>query len=209
MRFCPVHHDARLVGPGAPVLLLPILLLSLLLAGCNPLLPTPEEPPDRFDFGPLPVADELRVLPAPTRLQALRAPSWLAGRGIPYRQLHRQPEAIRYYARHAWVAPPAELLQQRLESQLMIDRQDADSWMLDVELLSFEQVFVSEDDAYGVISMRATLRERRGEGRSLSRQFRLEEPIPANVRGAVSGLPKLADAALADLIDWIAATVAE
>lgn len=199
------HHEAVLALRRAPALLLTLLLLS----GCNPLLPTPEAPPERFDFGPLPALDEASMLPVPARLHTLRAPSWLGSPGIPYRQLHRQPEAIRHYARHAWVAPPAELLQQHLESRLAARRPEADAWMLEVELLSFEQVFVAEDDAYGLISLRATLRERRGEGQIHTRRFQVEEPVAADVRGAVSGLPKVADAALAELIAWVASTMSE
>ena len=182
--------------------------LTLLVAGCNPLLPEPPSPPALFDFGPLPTAVETDDAPA-VQLQALRAPTWLTGPRIPYRQLHRQPEAVQYYARHSWVAAPTELLRQRLEHQLAATPRGSGGWLLEIDLLTFEQVFESEDRARAEISLRASLHERRGEGRTLRRNVRVVQSVDSEVRGAVSGLPAVADEAINELVAWLKEVTSE
>lgn len=186
-----------------------MLLVSMLalITACGPLLPEPTAPPQLFDLGPLPEADSFTT--AGVQLQTLRAPSWLSGPRIPYRQLHRQPEAVQHYARHAWVAPPAELLRQRLEYQLAATPRGPGWWLLEIDLLTFEQVYESENHARAEISLRASLHERRGEGRILLRNIRVVRPVDPEVRGAVSGLPAVANEALDELVAWLKEVTSE
>ncbi|MCC5888378.1 MAG: membrane integrity-associated transporter subunit PqiC [Gammaproteobacteria bacterium] len=141
---------------------------------------------------------------AGVRLLSLRAASWLNGGQIPYRQLHQRPEAVNHYAAHAWIAPPSEMLRARLEQMLAADGNARERWRLEVELLSFEQVFTSARDAQATILLRASLRERGGDDRIHQRSFSATTPVSADVDGAIEGLPKVADTALRDLVAWVA-----
>lgn len=178
-------------------------LLSLWLGGCSGLLPEPEAPPSRFDLGPLPAPSLTDADLAGVGLEHLSAASWLDGQQIPYRQLHRRPEAVQHYAAHAWIAPPSEMLEVRLEQMLAGDGDATERWRLEVDLLSFEQVFTSADEAHAAIKLRATLRQRGGEDRIRQRTFSAETPVSANVDGAIEGLPQVADRVLWDLLAWV------
>ncbi|MCC5873409.1 MAG: membrane integrity-associated transporter subunit PqiC [Gammaproteobacteria bacterium] len=183
---------------------LPTLLLMLWLGGCTALLPEPEPAPSRFDLGPWSEPAPIDADLAGVRVQSLRAASWLNVAQISYRQLHRRPEAVHHYAAHAWIAPPPEMLAVRLEQMLASDGDARERWRLEVELLSFEQVFTSSQDARATIMLRASLRERGGDDRIHQRSFIATEPVTADVDGAIEGLPKVADAALRELVAWAA-----
>lgn len=178
-------------------------LLTFWLAGCTTLLPQPAPAPNKFDLGPLPEVVDIEVHSMGVRLQGLRAPSWLDVAEIPYRQLHRQAEAVHHYAAHAWIAPPSEMLRVRLDQMLVADGKAADSWRLEVELLSFEQVFASASEARATIMLKASLRKRGGDEGIHQRRFTSTLPVTADVHGAIEGLPRVADTALRELTEWI------
>lgn len=182
---------------------LPAVLLSLWISGCASLLPAPQPAPSRFDLGPWPATELVAPELAGVSLKSLQAPSWLQIEQIAYRQLHVRPEALRHYAVHAWVAAPAELLRFRLEQLLAADAESARPWRLEVELLRFEQVFLSADDAEATIMLRASLRKR-GDDAIAQRSFRAATAVSADVDGAIEGLPKVADTALRELVAWAA-----
>lgn len=193
--------EAHLRAPRLFAILLS-LLLSLGLAGCSGLLPEPEASPNRFDLGPLPEPGLIDADVAGIRLQSLTAARWLNGEQIPYRQLHRRPEAVQHYAANVWIAPPSEMLEVRLAQMLAADGDATERWRLKVELLSFEQVFAAADEAVAAITLRATLSQRGGEDSMAQRTFSAEVPVSADVDGAIAGLPKVADRALRDLLVW-------
>lgn len=184
------------------LILILILLLPLWLAGCTPLLPQPEPAPSRFDLGPFTGSSLDDADLAAIRLHSLRAASWLSMEPIAYRQLHLRPEALRHYAAHAWIAPPSEMLGVRLEQMLAADGDATERWRMEVELLTFEQVFSSADNARALITLRASLRQRGGDDRVHRRTFSATTPVSADVDGAIEGLPKVADRALKELLSW-------
>lgn len=178
-------------------------LSALALGGCSGLLPPPQPGPSRFDLGPLPEPGMIDSGLGGIGLQRLTAASWLNVEQIPYRQLHQRPEAVRHYAAHAWIAPPAEMLEVRLRQLLAADGDGRERWRLEVEVLSFEQVFTSATEARASIMLRATLRQRSGD-RVQQRSFRVTAPVSADVDGAIEGLPTVADRALQELVAWAA-----
>jgi len=178
-------------------------LLSLGLGGCSTLLPEPEPAPNRFDLGPFLEPGPINAGLAGLRLKSLRAPSWLNVEQIRYRQLHRRPEAVQHYAAHVWNAPPPEMLAVRLEQMLAVDGDATERWHLEVEILSFEQVFTSASDARASILLRAALSQRGGD-RVQQRSFSAKVPVTADVDGAIEGLPKVADRVLRELLVWAA-----
>lgn len=178
-------------------------LLSLWLAGCAGLLPQPQAGPSRFDLGPLPEPGQSDRGVAGIGLQRLSAASWLNVEQIPYRQLHRRPQALQHYAAHAWIAPPAEMIEVRLQQMLAAEGDASERWRLEVDVLSFEQVFTSASEAQASIMLRATLRQRGGDSVQ-QRSFSATAPVSADVDGAIDGLPKVADRALRELVAWAA-----
>lgn len=184
----------------APRLLVVVVTGALLAAGCGSLLPEPESPGSQFDFGPLP---ESAAMEAFVTVRPVAAPSWLGGTRIPYRRLHRQPEAVSHYAHNVWVAPPAELLFQRLQHMLAGAPTTGSEWTLQVEMLEFEQAFAAPNDAEVRITLHATLRERSGSAGVLRHQISKRRSVTPDVQGAIRGLPEVADAALIELLRWV------
>jgi len=180
----------------------------MLLTGCPTLFPEPSEPARRYDFGPLP---EPVALDVSATLDRINAPSWLREPLIPYRQIYRAPEALNHYSGHRWVAAPTELLGQRLRQLLADDADGAAPWRLELELVSFEQVFTRADEAHAEIRLRAVLRNgtaRTGEA-PMRHRIHQRQTVSADVQGAISGLPAVADLALQDLLRWIEESTTE
>ncbi|TVQ45970.1 MAG: hypothetical protein EA371_11330 [Gammaproteobacteria bacterium] len=187
-----------------------LLIPSLLLVGCAGLFPEPPPPPRGFDFGPLPVAVSAGSLAKPVNLVSVRAPSWLDGPEIRYRQLDRHPGALSAYAGSEWVAPPAELLEQRLRHRLASVESPANAAAaparLEIELQAFEQLFEGPQQASVIASARAVL-SRRGAP-ATSRVFSIEAPSTPDVAGATRSLPDAADALVEAVLAWLSAEVA-
>lgn len=175
----------------------------LTASACAPLLPDPVAGPTLFDLGPLPAEESRPAIAAAVRLDRVRAPSWLDSTAMNYRLLHEQPAALHRYADHAWIAPPAELIRMRLEHLLTVDGSRADDRRLELELLTFEQLFHSADSAEVEIRLRARLLRRGSEGGSIERSFRVASPVSPSVRGAIEGLPAVTDEALEQVLRWL------
>jgi len=199
-------------GPTSPlvratrhVTRLALLLCGLaLLTGCPTLFPEPDEPPRRYDFGPLPEPVGLGI---EVTVDRISAPSWLREPLIAYRQFHRAPEALNHYGGHRWVASPTELLGQRLQQLLAHDSDAAAPWRLELELVSFEQVFTQADEAHAEIRLRAVLRN---DAESPMRHSAFQrQSVSPDVQGAISGLPAVADLALQDLLRWLEEATAQ
>lgn len=186
-----------------------LLLPAVLLAGCASLFPEPPPPPRGFDFGPLPAAGSSQPLAEAVTLATVRAPSWLDGPEIRYRQLDRHPGALSAYAGSEWVAPPAELLEQRLRHRLAAmpppEHAGVPPLRLDIELQAFEQLFEGPRQAMVVASARATLARRGAPAQS--RVFSIEAPSTPDVAGATRSLPRAADALVEAILAWLGAEI--
>lgn len=166
----------------------------------------PAQPPlaQVHDFGPLPAVD--RNEGSNVRVDAVIAPTWLSSDSIHYRLLYNDPTALRQYADHRWAAPPADLLAARLEYLLPL-RPTGDSgvhkiYMLNANLLEFEQDFGSAHAAYVRLTLEISLR-RSGDGRIIAQhRFIMTQPVTPNVQGAITGLAQLADGAAMAAVEW-------
>jgi cholesterol transport system auxiliary component len=188
--------NTRLLAPS-------VMLLGLALGGCaSGFLPEPPPLPRSFDFGPLPPGSGGG---GAVVSGGVRAPSWLDGQEIRYRRLYRHPGALSAYAGSQWVAPPAELLEQRLAARLvaMAAPEAGPPPRLNVELQAFEQVFEASDRAYVVAAARVTL-QRRGEA-PVQQLFSVRLPSSPDIEGATRRLPEAAEALLDELLVWLAA----
>jgi ABC-type uncharacterized transport system auxiliary subunit len=174
----------------------------LALAGCVPqLLPEPPPPPRSFDFGPLPDAAP-EPLPFAVRLTGVQTPSWLDSRDILYRRLDEQPGALHAYARSAWVAPPAELLGERLKHKLneAMPNDRRPDHALYVELVTFEHVYANTREAWVTVRARASVD---GPEHAAEHSFTLRRDVRPDVHGATGGLPAAADELVEQIGQWL------
>lgn len=177
-------------------------LAATLLAGCS-LLPKPAPPPALHDFGPATSVPAATVVPAEAMVSA---PAWLDGSAIYYRLLYSEPTELHAYADNRWLAPPAELLQARLQAAIAGGR--AGGYRLHVNLLAFEQDFASAQSAQ--ISVRAVAElQSLASGATVARHlFAVSVPVSPDVQGAVQGASRAADELLAQLLQWTQAQLA-
>ncbi|MDE2069843.1 MAG: membrane integrity-associated transporter subunit PqiC [Gammaproteobacteria bacterium] len=177
-------------------------LAAALLAGCS-LLPKPPLPPVLHDFGPATSAPAATVVPAETTVSA---PAWLDGSEIYYRLIFSDPTQLRAYADNRWLAPPAELLQARLQAAFAGGR--AGGYRLHVNLLDFEQEFASAQSAH--VSVRAVVElQSLSSGATVAQHlFAVSVPVSPDVQGAVQGASRAADELLAQLVQWTRAQLA-
>ena len=161
--------------------------------GCS-LLPDPPPAPARHDFGPS--GDNAAALPWPEA--EVIAPEWLQDSALHYRLLYANPTEIRAYTRDSWVAPPPELLANRLNGGPR-----AGSRRLTVKLRSFEQVFDRPGHSRVVMAFHASLTPTQDGAPIAERDFRFESPTStADAPGALSQFPVLIEKAMAALREW-------
>lgn len=177
-------------------------LVAALLAGCS-LLPKPAPPPALHDFGPATSAPAATGVPAQATVSA---PAWLDGSGIYYRLIFSDPTQLRVYADNRWLAPPAELLQARLQATFAGGR--AGGYRLHVNLLDFEQEFDSAQSAQVSVRAVAQLQSLASGATVAQRLFAVSVPASPDVQGAVQGASRAADELLAQLVQWTQAQLA-
>ena len=173
-----------------------------LLAACS-ILPKPPPPPALHDFGPATSAPAATVVPVEATVSA---PAWLDGSTIYYRLIFSDPTQLRAYADNRWLAPPAELLQARLQAAFAGGR--AGGYRLHVNLLDFEQEFDSAQSAH--VSVRAVAElQSLASGATVARHlFAVSVPAAPDVQGAVQGASRAANELLVQLVQWTQAQLA-
>lgn len=189
--------------------ILPVGLLacSLLLAGCGSLLPKPAPLPALHDFG-LPVAGT----PAPADVSittTVTSPAWLDGSEIYYRLAYADATRVRAYADNRWLAPPAALLQARLQAVFGDIAPGAagssGAYRLSVRLLDLEQVFAGPQAASTRLRAVAELQDAASGAMLAQHVFSLRQAGAPDVGGAVQGASAAAEVLIADLVQWVRA----
>ncbi|KAA9159901.1 hypothetical protein F3K36_29090, partial [Delftia sp. BR1] len=137
-----------------------------------------------------------------------------------YRLAYANGQELRPYQLARWSQPPALLLQQRLRSQLGLQRpvlassesvaqprlQGAVPTLLRVDIEEFSQVFDAPGSSAGVVRLRATLVEQSGAVDRLLGQKVFEVRSPAasgDAAGGAQALAKATDAAIAQIDAWL------
>ncbi len=196
-----------------------VLLAAVLLTACS-IGPRPAPPITTYDFGLARDESERseQLNPdASIALAEITAPDWLDTPALHYRLAYINPNARRAYADSRWAASPADLLTQRLRQRLAAagstpmtnqDSSNAD-FTLRVQLEEFAQVFDSASSSRALVRLHATLLnggKRRGKsGEVAQRTFVVEKPAKtADAEGAALALTAASDAAIAQLLDWLA-----
>jgi cholesterol transport system auxiliary component len=169
-------------------------LLTLALAGCS-VLPKPPPAPARHDFGP--TRGSLAALP--WSQAEVVTPEWLLDSAMHYRLLYASPTELRSYTRDSWVAPPSELLANRLNAG-----QRSGTRRVTVTLQNFEQVFDRPGNSSVVMRFHARA-DSGGAGTTAAEwDFRFEMATPTgDAAGALRVYPQLIQKAEAALRAWV------
>jgi cholesterol transport system auxiliary component len=184
--------------------------LTLTLAGCA--LPRPE-PSTLYDLGPLRADTRPAHLPAlpPIGIADIVTTGWLDRPLMYYRLNYENDRNPRPYAQSRWIMPPAQLIGQRLKWRITqaggtaLSAADgaADVPVLRIEVDDFTQHFDAPGQSVGQIALRASV----FRGRSLLGQktFVKQAPAPtADAEGGTRALAAACDAAIADMMQWLA-----
>lgn len=177
------------------------------LAGCALSVP-PNISDVRYDLGPAPVASSTGgPLPA-VRMFEVKAPRALDSDAIIYRMSYVDPRRAAAYAHSHWTMAPAQLLTQRLRTELaargavLAGGETVKAPLLTVDLEQFEQVFDSEGESHGAVKARVTLMR----GGQVLAQHTFVARAPARMPSAAGGVGALAAASddfIAQLIVWL------
>jgi cholesterol transport system auxiliary component len=174
-------------------------LSALLLGACS--LGSPAPTPALFDLGPAPIrATAAARSTAALQLLEVTAPPWLTGTGIVYRLDYEDAFRRQAYRDSRWVAPPAQLLAERLRQRLAVGTGAIGAAKpLRLELEEFSQVFDTPTQSRMLLRVRALAGETPGQ----LRVFELSEPAnTADAAGAVRAASRACDALIEQLVAW-------
>jgi cholesterol transport system auxiliary component len=182
------------------------LLAAACLAGC-----AGRVAPAMFDFGPLPTpAAAVQPLP-PLSLADTEAPAWIDSNAMFYRLGYADVRQPRPYAGSRWAMPPPQLLNQRLKARIAqaggvaLSATDGVSNvpLLRTDIDDFIQHFSDAAHSSGQLVLRASVLS----GRTLLAQKNFIRQVPApsaDAAGGAQALAEASDAAITDLINWLA-----
>jgi len=181
-------------------------LMAGLTSACSLLSPA-DPPKTAFDFGPSEGSHVvLTGMSQPFVVREVTAPSWMDDSAMYYRLIYVNPDNPLPYRKSVWVIRPTELLTQRLRAQLsrgtahQSDSQAQVGYVLNGELLEFEQVFEAPGHSSGVLRLRATLEE---GGHSVDRTFTIRQVAPTpDARGGVTALIRCVDMLAQQIAEW-------
>jgi cholesterol transport system auxiliary component len=192
-------------------------LMLLGMGGCSSL--KPQARATAYDFGPGPIAvvPASRMAPLPTLVLAeVEANAALDSSAVLYRLAYSDVQQPRPYAQTRWSVAPAQLLRQRLREQLSQRRSVLNAaqgvvvgkpaMVLHLELDEFSQLFETPERSIGLVRLRATLGQGGKGAESLlaQRSFIVQRPAAtADAVGGVRALTAAADAAIAEIEQWV------
>ena len=184
-----------------------LLCIVALLAGCLSQPRTPE--PALYDLGIAaagkPMVPSTNAEPSAVRIRT-SARSWLDSTAMHYRLIYVDPMRILTYAYARWVAPPAELVGQRLRQRLAESGTGAgpgSTHEIDIDLEEYEQLFETPTQSFG----RVTAQVRLLSGAS-TKAATFTEQVAAQTPDAVGGVRALAaatDVLIGRVVDWMVA----
>lgn len=141
------------------------------------------------------------------------SPLWLDNQAIHYRFAYSNPTKLYTYANSHWVASPATLLTQQVRSLVLTNtpyyviKDSAHAradYILQIELEEFIQVFNAADKSHVVVSLRASLIDRRSHVLLLQQRFSTQLPTPtADAEGAVTAFSMTSQKIANQVVDWI------
>lgn len=171
-----------------------IFLFAILLAtGCS----IKAKPPALHDFGITRTIPDNQSIIEPDI--TVDGPKWLIDNRIRYRLLYAAPTQVRFYALDRWIAPPTELLEQRLKSS-----GKNLTYPLVIRLLEFEQQFDSLKQAKALLRFSAEAYSADQKNKIGTQEFRLERITKTpDAAGAVTAFSELALLSAERLQHWL------
>ncbi|MSQ73619.1 MAG: hypothetical protein EXR27_20445 [Betaproteobacteria bacterium] len=171
-----------------------------------------------YDFGPPAASAKVETaqsLRQPLVLFDVQAPAWMDVPSIHYRLAYVDVTRPLAYANSRWVMPPQGLFANRLRQRLaaisgggiLLPAEGVRApHSLRVELDEFAQIFDSAERSRAVVKMRVTLVGSRNV--VAQRSFSVERDAPSpNAEGGVRALTAASDAVIAEITDWLAASI--
>ncbi len=177
-------------------------VFAAILAGCS-VLPKPPPAQATYDLGPAPSGYSVTLSDRIT-LKPVTAPGWMDQTDMLYRLAYADDARVRSYSLSRWVAPPASLVEQRLQSLVQVST-DGKGKALDVafRLQRFEQVFVSPKIAHVAMKLRVSVRDASGS-LVAQRSFSGREPsVTPDAPGGVKALSELSNRVLHRALVWV------
>ncbi|MCQ9376584.1 PqiC family protein [Methyloversatilis sp. XJ19-49] len=179
-------------------------VLSLMLAGCGPLVSRPPAAA-LHDLGGARAA--LQRIPGLRSIE-VRSASWLDGSAMHYRLAYESATRRDVYAFSRWAASPPEMLTVALRQMLQTD--DAGTspgCRLRIDIDEFIQHYVRPDSVQALLSGRAALTDMRGQRVLASMPFAISEPaIGADAAAGVAASARAVDALGVRIAEWITST---
>jgi cholesterol transport system auxiliary component len=183
-----------------------LLCICLLLGACLSQPHTPE--PALYDLG---VAPATSAIPARTNTDpaavhvSVSARSWLDHTAMHYRLLYTDEHRMMSYAYARWIAPPAELVGQRLRQKLAEGggaARTVSAHEIAIELEEYVQVFETPTQSFG----RVTVHVRLPQASNVHARFTEQATAPTlDAAGGVRALAAATDAVVARIVDWAGA----
>lgn len=188
-----------------------LLIVSVLLVALSACASIKGQSPAMFDLGTPGTVSDSRLEGRAIAVADVEAPPWLDADYMYYRLNYAERQQPRPYAGSRWTMSPGQLLTQRLRQRIAqaggiaLAEADAadDASILRIQLDDFSQHFSAPETSAGRVALRATL----FDGRKVIGQRTFVEQVPGNAADAAAGARALAqatDAALSDMIGWLA-----
>lgn len=184
-----------------------MMCLTALLAGCS-VLPKPPPAQATYDLGP-PPPSQLATVPLSTRitLSHVGTPGWMNNTDMFYRLAYADDSRIRAYSLSRWVAPPASLVEQRLQALYHVVQPHGHSGHQPLEvklqLQRFDQIFAAPKIAHVVMALRLSVYDDNG-ALLAERTFSGREPcVTPNAQGGVHALSELSTRVVRHALVWL------
>lgn len=213
------------VRPQKGLTAIGLFLSVFVLAGCSGLMPDKPQRPLMYDFGPGALSAKATPAASPATLPPLSIGEITTSGGaidnmaVLYRLGYDDAQHLRQYSLARWSMPAAQLVRQRLLSQLgqnravfnagssaALERSNGLPLRLRIELEEFSQLFTAPDASVGLVRLRATLVEVSPAGERLvgQRSVLVQHPASsADAPGGVRALTAATDTAIEELNDWL------
>jgi cholesterol transport system auxiliary component len=177
-----------------------------LLAACS----STRAPITTWDFG-APSAASAAKLSGTVLVLPVEAPAWLDSPAMLYRLSYADRAEARAYAASRWIAPPAELLTERLRAAIaaagaaVLGPADGvrAGRTLRIELEQFDQLFDSPSSSRVELRLRATVIA--SGTLAAQRSFTVSVPAPSgDARGGALALAEAARRGVGEVVAWLA-----
>ncbi len=157
-----------------------------------------------YDFGPPRIADWQAPRLELSSLD-VRAPSWLDSPAVQYRLAYANDARRASYVESRWVAPPAELLEKRLQRRFVSNATPTGSrCRLRIDLDEFVQSFDKPGSSSVQLDVRAALLPAGGSVSVARQSFSIARPSPtADAPGAIAAFGVATESLTLALRDWL------